>query len=187
MKTAVVYMRRRDFLMAAAGAVVGAGLFYLSRLATDTRPPAAAPAEGSGTVLEATERGFMVKGDINPVLRFSPGEQVSVELRNLLREETIVHWHGFKVDWRNDAHPVFAVKPGENYRYLFKVANKPGTYFYHPHPTASPLNSSTWVSWALSTWRPKNPSWVLDMVSTTSLLCCRTGGGPHTTLPPWTS
>ncbi|MEM4650607.1 MAG: multicopper oxidase family protein [Pyrobaculum sp.] len=127
-------MRRRDFLMAAAGAVVGAGLFYLSRLATDTRPPAAAPAEGSGTVLEATERGFMVKGDINPVLRFSPGEQVSLELRNLLREETIVHWHGFKVDWRNDAHPVFAVKPGEKYRYLFKVANRPGTYFYHPHP-----------------------------------------------------
>jgi hypothetical protein len=40
MNTAVVYMRRRDFLMA-AGAVVGAGLFYLSRLATDTRPPAA--------------------------------------------------------------------------------------------------------------------------------------------------
>jgi FtsP/CotA-like multicopper oxidase with cupredoxin domain len=114
MKTAVIYMRRRDFLMAAAGAVVGAGLFYLSRLATDTRPPAAAPAEGSGTVLEATERGFRVKGGINPVLRFSPGEQVSVELRNLLREETIVHWHGFKVDWRNDAHPFFAVKPGEN-------------------------------------------------------------------------
>ncbi len=107
-------MRHGDFLMAAAGAVVGAGLFYLSRLATDTRPPAAAPAEGSGIVLEATERGFRVKGDINPVLRFSPGEQVSVELRNLLREETIVHWHGFKVDWRNDAHPFFAVKPGEN-------------------------------------------------------------------------
>ncbi len=61
-------MRRRDFLTA-AGAVVGAGLFYLSRLATDTRSPAAAPAEGSGTVLEATERGFMVEGDINPVLR----------------------------------------------------------------------------------------------------------------------
>jgi acetyl-CoA carboxylase beta subunit len=75
MKTAVVYMRRRDFLMAAAGAVVGAGLFYLSRLATNTRPPAAAPAEGSGTVLKATERGFRVKGDINPVLRFSPGSR----------------------------------------------------------------------------------------------------------------
>jgi len=114
MKTAVIYMRRRDLLIAAAGAVVGAGLFYLSRLVTDTRSPAAAPAERSVTVLEATERGFMVKGDINPVLRFSPGEHVSVELRNLLREETIVHWRGFKVDWRNDAHPVFAVKPGEN-------------------------------------------------------------------------
>ena len=83
-------MRHRDFLMAAAGAVVGAGLFYLPRLVTNTRPPAAAPAEGSGTVLEATERGFRVKGDVNPVLRFSPGEQVSVELRNLLREETIM-------------------------------------------------------------------------------------------------
>jgi hypothetical protein len=72
MTTAVIYMRRRDFLMAAAGAVVGAGLFYLSRLATDTRPPAAAPAEEYGTVLEATERGFRIKGDINPVLRFTP-------------------------------------------------------------------------------------------------------------------
>ncbi len=50
-------MRHRDFLMAAAGAVVGAGLFYLPRLVTDTRPPAAAPAEGSGIVLEATEGG----------------------------------------------------------------------------------------------------------------------------------
>ncbi len=74
MKTAVIYMRRRVFLMA-AGAVVGAGLFYLSRLATDTRSPAAAPAEGSGTVLEATERGFMVEGDINPVLRSPPGSR----------------------------------------------------------------------------------------------------------------
>jgi FtsP/CotA-like multicopper oxidase with cupredoxin domain len=43
-----------------------------------------------------------------------------------------VHWRGLKVNWRNDAHPVFAVKPGEN-RYLFKVANRPGTYLYHPH------------------------------------------------------
>jgi FtsP/CotA-like multicopper oxidase with cupredoxin domain len=173
MKTAVVYTRLRDFLMAAAGAVVGAGLFYLWRLATDTWPPAAAPAELSGTVLEATERGFMVKGDVNPVLRFSPGEQVSVELRNLLREETILHWHGFKVDWHNDAHPVFAVKPGEKYRYSSKLTTGRALISTTPTPTASPLNSSTWVSWVLSTWRPKNPGWVLDMGSTTSLLCCR--------------
>jgi hypothetical protein len=66
-------MRHRDFLMASASAVVGAGLFYLPRLVTDTRPPAAAPAEWSGIVLEATERGFRFKGDVNPVLRFSPG------------------------------------------------------------------------------------------------------------------
>jgi suppressor of ftsI/bilirubin oxidase len=91
-------------------------------------------------VLEATERGLRVKGDINPVLRFSPGEQVSVELRNLLREETIVHWHGFKVDWRNDAHPVFAVKPGENYRYFSKLPT--GWALISTTPTASPLNRS---------------------------------------------
>ena len=125
------------------------------RLATDTRPPAAAPAEGSGTVLEAAERGFMVEGDIKPVLRFSPGEQVSVELRNLLREETIVHWHGFKVDWRNDAHPVFAVRPGEKYRYSSKLPTGWALISTTPTFTASPLNSSTWVSWVLSTWMPK--------------------------------
>ncbi len=127
-------MRRRHLLAAVAGAVVGVGLFYMSRLVTSGETVFKTLMPEAGIVLKATERGFVVNDLVNPVLRFSPGEQVDVELRNLLQEETIVHWHGFKVDWRNDAHPAFTVEPGGRYRYSFRVANRPGTYLYHPHP-----------------------------------------------------
>lgn len=33
-----------------------------------------------------------------------------------------------------DGHPRFAVAPGESYEYAFDVDQRPGTYWYHPHP-----------------------------------------------------
>ncbi|MGH8725628.1 MAG: multicopper oxidase family protein, partial [Burkholderiales bacterium] len=51
-----------------------------------------------------------------------------------LGEPTIIHWHGLKVDARNDAHPIYAIAAGAAYDYRFQVANRAGTYWYHPHP-----------------------------------------------------
>jgi len=71
---------------------------------------------------------------LNPVLRLKTGANCTAKLVNALDEETIIHWHGMLVDGKNDGHPRDAVGPGSAYDYKFKVANRAGTYWYHPHP-----------------------------------------------------
>lgn len=74
------------------------------------------------------------KNYINPVIRVRQNEELKVKLNNDLDENTIIHWHGLKVDWKMDGHPAYEVKPGETYNYQFKIPNRSGTYWYHPHP-----------------------------------------------------
>jgi suppressor of ftsI/bilirubin oxidase len=70
----------------------------------------------------------------NPVLRMQRGTTVRVSYWNALDETSIVHWHGLANDTNNDGHPHYAVGPGETYDYQFTIANRAGTYWYHPHP-----------------------------------------------------
>jgi suppressor of ftsI/bilirubin oxidase len=74
------------------------------------------------------------RGLLNPVLRMQAGTNVRVRYWNALDETSIVHWHGLAVDTNNDGHPHYAVGAGETYDYQFNVANRAGTYWYHPHP-----------------------------------------------------
>jgi blue copper oxidase len=71
---------------------------------------------------------------LNPVLRARTGTQLRIKLWNALQEPSIIHWHGLKVDSNNDGHPHYAVGGGSTYDYQFTVANRAGTYWYHPHP-----------------------------------------------------
>jgi suppressor of ftsI/bilirubin oxidase len=71
---------------------------------------------------------------INPVFRVRRGATVRTNLRNALGEDTIIHWHGLKVDAKNDAHPRYQIAAGAAYDYEFEVRNRAGTYWYHPHP-----------------------------------------------------
>ena len=71
---------------------------------------------------------------LNPVLRVRTGAQLRIKFWNALEEPSIIHWHGFKVDSNNDGHPHYAVPGGATYDYTFTVANRAGTYWYHPHP-----------------------------------------------------
>jgi len=71
---------------------------------------------------------------LNPILRVRSGNNFSTTLKNELREETVIHWHGLKVDGRNDAHPSYAIRPGGMDQYSFAVANRSAAYWYHPHP-----------------------------------------------------
>lgn len=71
---------------------------------------------------------------INPTIRLKKGENFSPNLVNKIQQETIIHWHGLHLDWKNDGHPVYAADSGKNYEYNFKVPNRAGTYWYHPHP-----------------------------------------------------
>ena len=70
----------------------------------------------------------------NPCLRIGTGSSLRVRYWNALDETSIVHWHGLKVDTNNDGHPHYAVNAGETYDYQFTLANRAGTYWYHPHP-----------------------------------------------------
>ncbi|TAK35978.1 MAG: multicopper oxidase family protein [Chloroflexota bacterium] len=71
---------------------------------------------------------------LNPVLRANKGSLLSVRLVNSIGEETIVHWHGLHVDWRNDGHPIYAIRDDQSYSYSFTLQNPGAAYWYHPHP-----------------------------------------------------
>lgn len=71
---------------------------------------------------------------INPVFRLRSGTTVRAALHNALDENTIIHWHGLKVDARNDAHPIYEIGASASYDYQFPATNRAGTYWYHPHP-----------------------------------------------------
>jgi suppressor of ftsI/bilirubin oxidase len=80
---------------------------------------------------EVEHRG---KTYLNPVLRARTGTPFRASLWNALEETSIIHWHGFTVDSNNDGHPHYAIGAGATYDYLYTVANRAGTYWYHPHP-----------------------------------------------------
>lgn len=73
-------------------------------------------------------------GYLGPTFRVKRGQRVRVRFTNGLAEPSIVHWHGSHVAQENDGHPRLVVGPGGAYSYDFVVDDRPGTYWYHPHP-----------------------------------------------------
>jgi blue copper oxidase len=71
---------------------------------------------------------------LNPLLRARTGDVVDVTLKNEIGEDTTIHWHGLHVDERNDGSGMHPVKHEQTYVYRYKIANRPGLYWYHPHP-----------------------------------------------------
>lgn len=70
-------------------------------------------------------------------IRISAGDTLSAELSNQLpgATTTSLHWHGISLRSDMDGVPPVTqdpVRAGSNFTYRF-VADKPGTYFFHPH------------------------------------------------------
>ena len=85
--------------------------------------------EGPSSVLQTMPGSFL-----GPVIHARRGQKVRVRFRNQLGEPSIVHWHGLDVPEAADGHPRLAIPTGREYVYEFEVANRAGTYWYHPHP-----------------------------------------------------
>ncbi|MBK8427732.1 MAG: multicopper oxidase domain-containing protein [Lewinellaceae bacterium] len=51
-----------------------------------------------------------------------------------MSEATNIHWHGLEVPAEQDGYPTDVTAPGGSFQYNFQVKNRPGTYWYHPHP-----------------------------------------------------
>lgn len=71
---------------------------------------------------------------LGPILHLQRGQNFRARLVNELPEQTIVHWHGMRVPPEMDGHPRYAIAPNTTYDYSFRVLNRAGIYWFHPHP-----------------------------------------------------
>ncbi|WP_010665182.1 multicopper oxidase family protein [Marinilabilia salmonicolor] len=71
---------------------------------------------------------------LGPIIRVKHGQKIRVIFKNNLPSESIIHWHGLHIPPEMDGHPMHAVDNGEQYVYEFTVVDRPGTYWFHPHP-----------------------------------------------------
>jgi CopA family copper-resistance protein len=70
-----------------------------------------------------------------PTLHWREGDIVTLRVKNLLSEETSLHWHGIILPYQMDGAPQISfngMAPGETFTYQFKVQQS-GTYWYHSH------------------------------------------------------
>ncbi len=81
-------------------------------------------------------KGMTINGTIpGPILEFTEGEYAVIYVKNEMKEETSVHWHGIIIPNFYDGVPYLTtppIRPGETFKYEFPVAQL-GTYWYHSH------------------------------------------------------
>lgn len=70
-----------------------------------------------------------------PKIEVYEGDLVRIHVRNSLKEDTTIHWHGLPVPPSQDGNPMDPIVPGGSRVYEFRLPNNcAGTYWYHPHP-----------------------------------------------------
>ncbi|MSU92901.1 copper resistance system multicopper oxidase [Pseudomonas mandelii] len=70
-----------------------------------------------------------------PLLRWREGDTVTLRVRNKLKVDTSIHWHGILLPANMDGVPGLSfhgIEPGGLYVYQFTVRQN-GTYWYHSH------------------------------------------------------
>ncbi|MBO9453432.1 multicopper oxidase domain-containing protein [Tropicibacter sp. R16_0] len=82
------------------------------------------------------KKGIGYNGSQTPkVLRFKEGEEVTIRVKNNLRQSTSIHWHGLILPYDQDGVPGISfagIKPGETFTYQFPI-EQAGTYWFHSH------------------------------------------------------
>lgn len=69
---------------------------------------------------------------LGPTIVLDQGQTVTMNVTNNLPDLTNIHWHGFHVAPEDDG-PSNMIMPGSTWSPTFTVADKAGTYIYHPH------------------------------------------------------
>ncbi|AZC30902.1 Multicopper oxidase [Pseudomonas chlororaphis subsp. piscium] len=138
---------RRSFIkgLAAGGVLAGTGLWQqpLWARSEDGQLPALSGQQfdlfiGESQVnYSGTSRTAMtINGGLpGPLLRWREGDTVTIRVRNRLKEDTSIHWHGLILPANMDGVPGLSfhgITPGGLYEYRFKVQQN-GTYWYHSH------------------------------------------------------
>ncbi|MBL4703044.1 MAG: multicopper oxidase domain-containing protein [Flavobacteriales bacterium] len=86
-----------------------------------------------------------------PTLEIQKGDSVVFNVTNNLswNVNTTTHWHGMHLPATMDGGPHSPITPGSTWTATWKMLNRAGTYWYHPHPHSSigladSLNSTSW-------------------------------------------
>jgi CopA family copper-resistance protein len=138
---------RRTFVkgLAATSLLGGLGFWRVPAWAAN---PASLAQELSGTEFElfigetpvnitgAARTAMTINGTMpGPILRWREGDTVTLRVRNRLKEDTSIHWHGIILPANMDGVPGLSfhgIAPDGMYEYRFTV-NQNGTYWYHSH------------------------------------------------------
>ncbi|WP_448124052.1 copper resistance system multicopper oxidase [Pseudomonas veronii] len=138
---------RRTFVkaLAAGGVLAGFGLWRspVWAITSPGQPNVLAGTHFDLTIGEmgvnftGTPRSAMtINGSLpGPILRWREGDTVTLRVRNRLKENTSIHWHGIILPVNMDGVPGLSfhgIEPGGLYVYSFKVKQN-GTYWYHSH------------------------------------------------------
>ncbi|KKN61115.1 hypothetical protein LCGC14_0524970, partial [marine sediment metagenome] len=141
----LAFLNRRGFVSGALG--LGAAALLQNAISSEAQA-AGAPAETSSGVYDLTiaktrvkvggksGRGVTVNGGIpGPLLRFKEGDDVTINVRNTLSEDSSIHWHGVILPNAMDGVPKVTfpgIKPGQTFTYRIPIRQS-GTYWYHSH------------------------------------------------------
>ncbi len=114
------------------------GLFPLVRANTLSRLtalPVQFPLRGKHpTALWAYQAELAGRLVLNPILLARPGDRIALAFENRIPQPSIIHWHGFTNDTRNDGGGMTLVEPGGRCHYDWSVRNSAALNWYHPHP-----------------------------------------------------
>jgi len=84
----------------------------------------------------AARTAMAINGSVpGPILRWREGDTVTLRVRNRLKQDTSIHWHGIILPANMDGVPGLSfhgIAPDGRYEYKFKV-HQNGTYWYHSH------------------------------------------------------
>lgn len=116
----------------------------------------------------AARTAMTINGSLpGPILRWREGDTVTLRVRNRLKEDTSIHWHGIILPANMDGVPGLSfhgIAPDGMYEYKFKV-NQNGTYWYHSHWGCRSRSAYT-ARWSSM---PRSPS---PSVTTVITSCC---------------
>ena len=62
------------------------------------------------------------------------GDDINLQFTNSLPQVTNIHWHGLIIPPDMDGFPSLVTQPEGTFQYQFKINQRAGTYWYHPHP-----------------------------------------------------
>ncbi len=87
-----------------------------------------------GTGISVNALGYGSATILGPTIHINQGETFQLDFKNSLSEATNIHWHGLEVPALQDGYPTDLTASGSSFMYDFQIKNRPGTYWYHPHP-----------------------------------------------------